>query len=281
MLCMLMMKQEATLRSEQKTIKEGFLNKKYRRTKSYTYQSSCMTGANKFEGFIKKETRFDSLEELQKAIFEKQIENPISLLDDHLTYLRNYTTKKGKGLSNGAIRTYMILAKELVRFMGCKIYDEDFRQMITLPPKEESEEELLTKEIINRLLRNSPQKLQTVILLLCSSGMRIGELVQLKLSDIDFATNPAIISLRKSTVKGKIQPRKTHLSTEATKALKDYLTKEFSWSENNNQKDRHIFLKSHEARLEHYKKILEDDKLYPLYRSGIIKDKIPKLQNRC
>jgi len=203
---MLMMKQES-IQTKKTTLKEAFLTNKYRRTKSHTYRSSCSTGVNKLEEFLQVEKNL-TLEQAQSMLIENKNLDPLVLLDEYLTFLRTYTRKNGKSFSNGAIRTYTTLSKEILRFIGCKIYDEDFRQKIKLPPKEEVEEELLTKEIINRLLRNSAQRLQTVILMLCSSGMRIGELVQLKLSDIDFNTNPATINLRKSVVKGKIQPRK-------------------------------------------------------------------------
>ena len=276
MLCMLMMEQKA-IQTKKTTLKEAFLTNKYRRTKSHTYKNSCRTGANKLEEYLKLEKNL-TLEQAQAMLIENKNLDPLVLLDEYLTFLRTYTRKNGKSFTNGAIRTYMILAKELLRFMGCKIYDEDFRQKIKLPPKEEVEEELLTKEIINQVLRNSPPKLQTVILMFCSSAMRIGELVQLKLSDFDFSTNPVTVNLRKSVVKGKIQPRKTQLTTEATKALKDYLARKGLDYSNPKHQEKYLFLQTHEERLANYERILENEKLYPQYRDGIIKDKIPKLQ---
>ena len=276
MLCMLMMEQKA-IQTKKTTLKEAFLTNKYRRTKSHTYKNSCRTGANKLEGYLKLEKNL-TLEQARAMLIENKNLDPLVLLDEYLTFLRTWTRKNGKSFTNGAIRTYMILAKELLRFMGCKIYDEDFRQKIKLPPKEEVEEELLTKEIINQVLRNSHPKLQTVTLMLCSSAMRIGELVQLKLSDFDFSTNPVTVNLRKSIVKGKIQPRKTQLTTEATKALKDHLARKGLDYSNPKHQEKYLFLQTHEERLANYERILENEKLYPQYRDGIIKDKIPKLQ---
>jgi len=272
-----MLMEQKTIQTKKTTLIEAFLTNKYRRTKSHPYRSSCNTGANKLKEFLKLEKNL-TLEQAQTMIIENKNLDPLVLLDEYLTFLRTFTRKNGKSFSSGAIRTYMILAKELLRFMGCKIYDEDFRQKIKLPPKEEVEEELLTKEIINRLKTNSPPKLQTVILMLCSSGMRIGELAQLKLSDIDFSTNPVTINLRKSTVKGKTQPRKTQLTTEATKALKDYLAKKGLDHSNPKHQEKFVFLQTYEKRLANYERILENEKLYPEYRANIIKDKIPRLQ---
>lgn len=73
-----------------------------------------------------------------------------------------------------------------------------------------------------------------------ASGMRLGELVQLRISDIDFHTNPTTIHLRKETTKTR-QSRVTHITAEATKSLKDYLRRTHSWSEHS-PIDRYVFL---------------------------------------
>lgn len=98
-----------------------------------------------------------------------------------------------------------------------KIYTEDCKQVVRVPKNVKEYETPLTKELILRVLRNVPPRLQTVILVLASSGMRIGELVQLKLSDVDFTTTttirlPAKITKTKST-------RETFLTAEATNSL--------------------------------------------------------------
>ncbi len=296
MLCIVIMqtKQTKTVKSEvetivKKSLVERFLERKFRNTRSYSTKKTCKSALVKFEDYLKIEKNL-TIEQLKVVLVDQKLLEPIALLDEFYTFLRNceLPNKRKKtmkiGYSNGAIRAYLIIAKELLRSFGLKIYNEDIKQVFKLPPKEEPDEELLTKEKINRLLRNSSQKLQTVILMLCSSGMRIAELAQLRQSDIDFSTNPATISLRKSTVKGKIQPRKTQLTTEATKALKDYLTKEFQWMENSNQPDRFIFLQTHESRLAKYKDKLRQFKegklkLTPEYE-GSLKQKIPLLENQ-
>ena len=64
-----------------------------------------------------------------------------------------------------------------------------------------------------------------------SSGLRIGELVQLKLSDIDFECNPTKLSIRAETSKGNLS-RETFITSEASLSLKDYLKRYFGWKEN-------------------------------------------------
>ena len=71
--------------------------------------------------------------------------------------------------------------------------------------------------------------------------MRIGELVQLRFSDIDFSTTPTSIRIRKETCKTR-QTRFTCISDEATVTLKDYLSKNHAWDEGFTQ-DGYVFIK--------------------------------------
>lgn len=130
-----------------------------------------------------------------------------------------------------SIKSMLAATNGYLRHLGLKIYSEDFKQNVRMPKVVYQQEEPLTKEIIQRILRNLPPKLQTIVLVLCASGMRIGELVQLKLSDIDFSSKPTKIKLRAETTKTRTS-RETFLTSETTNALKDYLRRYFGWEEN-------------------------------------------------
>jgi len=88
-----------------------------------------------------------------------------------------------------------------------------------------------TKKIIIKILQNANSKLQAAVLVVSSSGLSIEELVQLRVSDIDFTNTPTKILVRFSTSKKKI-PHQTFITEEATSFLKDYLKKYFGWHEN-------------------------------------------------
>ena len=120
---------------------------------------------------------------------------------------------------------------------------------VKLPKRVHQREEPLTKEIILRLLNNVSAKLRTIILVATASGMRIGEILQLKLSDIDFDSKPTKIKLRAETTKTR-ESRETFLTAEATNSLKDYLTRYFGWKENefNNLQDLIIFGRTSKSR---------------------------------
>ena len=70
--------------------------------------------------------------------------------------------------------------------------------------------------------------------------MRLGELAQLKISDVNFETVPTTIRIRKETTKTR-ETRFTCISTEATRLLKDYLYRNYEWDEKS-EFDNHIFL---------------------------------------
>jgi len=183
----------------------------------------------KFQEFLSKRHNLGINEVLIQ--FEEKKLDPIIFLDEFYSFLSSYSRKGGKvGYSNSAITIGIVAAKEFLNSQGLHIYNEDIKQKFRFPRKERIFEEGLTKEILVRLLHNCSPRLQTAILMCISSGMRIGELVQLRIRDLDFSTNPTTIHLRKETTKTR-ETRFTHISAEATKSVRDYLKKKFGWSE--------------------------------------------------
>jgi len=166
-----------------------------------------------------------NIDELQFADKVKQEEFDVyAILRDHVVYL------DGKNYRPKSITTRLAAIKGYLRFLGLKIYTEDCKHIIKMPKIVREPEVALTKEILLRVLRNVPQRVQTVVLALSSSGMRIGELVQLRLSDIDFTTTPTTIRLPAKITKTRTA-RETFITAEATKALKDYLSITIQWNE--------------------------------------------------
>jgi len=165
---------------------------------------------------------------------ENKTLDPYDILDKYYSFLTKCNS------SSNTIIHYITTAKEFLNANGMHIYSEDLKHKFRLPRKPHTYEEGLTREKITRVLRNSSQKLQTTILMSVSSGMRIGELVQLRLSDIDFSTTPTTIKIRRETCKTR-QTRFTCISEEATNALKDYLRKSLGWDEDY-RKEEYIFM---------------------------------------
>ena len=218
---------------------EDYLSAIYIMSHSYSTVSSyrlSIVNKNKsgFRDFLQQKYNIDEFE-LVYRIKKKELDVYV-ILKEFVIFLDKLDYKPN------SIQQRLAAAKGYLRHLGLKIYSEDCK-LIRLPKKIRQREEPLTKEMILRVLRSIPQKLQTIILVLTSSGMRIGELVQLRLADVDFTTTPTIIRIRAQTTKTR-ESRETFLTSEATSSFKDYLKRFFGWKEdedNSHLKDTIIF----------------------------------------
>ena len=201
-----------------------FLERKFRASRSFATTKSYRYSLVRFGEFLRIKYNLDVNQFLSQLKKNQLV--PLDALDEYYTFLSQHSPKKGnKTYSNATILQYVTIAKEFLNNEGCKIYSEDLRQKFRLPKIRRILEKGFDKIVINRLLRFANPKLATVILIACSSGMRILEIVHLKLSDIDFTTTPTTITIRAVTTKTR-ESRITHITTEATKTLKDYLSKQ-------------------------------------------------------
>ncbi|HSB57652.1 MAG TPA: tyrosine-type recombinase/integrase [Nitrosopumilaceae archaeon] len=208
---------------------ESYLDRKFRYSKSYATRRTYKTAIQKFQEFLFIKYNL-SLDEVLSKLESKQLD-PLETLDQFFSFLSDFKTNRGSGrYSNASISLYITAVKEFLNSQNLHIYAEDLKQKFRFPRKEVIYEEGLTKEKIVRILHNSSPKLQTAILMCISSGIRLGEFVQLRISDIDFSTNPTTVHLRKETTKTR-QTRLTHITAEATKSLKDYMRRTLGWSE--------------------------------------------------
>ncbi len=134
--------------------------------------------------------------------------------DVHREFVINLANKnlapKTVGAWAASVRKFLLSnGIELKRSTQIKIYNihED-----TLPAKED----------LRKVLSNCTLRAKTIILLLASSGLRVGELRNLKLSDIDITSDPSIIRIKGLTAKER-KSRITFFSTEAKQTLQTYL----------------------------------------------------------
>jgi len=201
---------------------QGFLDSVYVKSHSQETIRAYRNGLKKFEAFLFAK-HCCKLDAIPNKIKDKEI--------DVYELLRDFVIDQDKkNYKPITIEVAVNAVKGYLRHCGIRIYSEDYKQVVRMPKKIKTRETPLTKELIISLLRNVSPKLQTVILVAISSGMRIGELVQLTLSDIDFESNPTKIRLRAETTKTRAS-RETFLTQESTSALKSYLKRYFRWEE--------------------------------------------------
>ncbi len=201
---------------------QGFLDSVYVRSHSHDTVRAYRNGLRKFLVFLRKNYG-PNLDVIVNKIKKENLDVYVILQE----FVINQDAQK---LKPRTIEVSVNAVKGFLRHCGIRIYSEDFRQFVKMPRKIITREVPLSKEMILQLLRNVSPKLQTVILVAISSGMRIGELVQLTISDIDFKSKPTKITIRAETTKTR-SSRETFLTQEATNALKDYLKLHFRWEE--------------------------------------------------
>ena len=112
----------------------------------------------------------------------------------------------------------------LMRFHDLQVLKETFKQKVTLPKCSEIEDPPVTADKLRKLYTCSTLLFQTLILVLTSSGMRIGETMQLRVKDADFnsAKPAAILHLRANTTKTDTA-RDVFISDEAALALQSWI----------------------------------------------------------
>ena len=188
----------------------------------------------------------------EKPFFEQMKEgkiDPCKILDGYGAFLNSTRTKTGHTLKPKTQRDLIYTAKKFLQYLRIKIDPEDFRQFVAVPRRHRTIKKAITREDIQKLLRNSPPRLQTATLVATASGMRLGEIVQLKGSDVVFNVKTVDgktvtqINIRAETTKTRTS-RMTFLTSEASDALKVYLNRYFDWKDGNDVNtinDKYIF----------------------------------------
>lgn len=204
------------------TLFSDYLDSIYTRSHSVGTVHTYKIGLNNFRQFVQESYQLGIVDLIENIRAGKL--DVYSVLGKFVTWL----DKLGK--KSATVNLCMASSKGFLWHVDIKIYSEEFKKRVRLPKKRRHREEPLTKEILVRLLRNLPVKLQTAALFAIASGVRIGELVQIRISDVDFYSKPTKVKLRAEITKTR-EERETFLTEEATTALKDYLCRFFSWRE--------------------------------------------------
>lgn len=98
-------------------------------------------------------------------------------------------------------------------------------------PRPISKEKILTLREIKTILQLSRAMMTTLILTLVATGARIGEVLQVEISDLSLEQDPARIYLRDETTKNK-ESRVIFLTNEARDAIKDWLSVRLNYLQN-------------------------------------------------
>ncbi len=209
-----------------------------------SYRTGIIGEKNGFRIFLKEKHNCNEIQ-LSHRIENKELD-VYKILNEYVIFLDK------KGIKPKTIRLWFTVVKGYLTHLQVEVFSEKCKQVVKIPKIRRVKKEALTKEILVKLLRNLDAKSSTAVLVATASGMRVGEIAGLKLSDIEFNRVPVKINIRAETSKTR-EDRETYLTNEASEALKDYLTRYFGWKEdstNSQLEDLRIFGRTSKFRID-------------------------------
>jgi site-specific recombinase XerD len=154
-----------------------FAEKKFRRSKSLHTKRYYENGIRRFRQFCE-----------AKGINEVDDENVYDVLDRFVGWLDS------QGIKPKTLTGYVHAAKKFLLFLDVRIDAQRFREKVDQPRILKIEDEPLSMETVRKVLTmgRPNRKMLALVLLLLSSGMRLGEALKLKVSDLDLHTIGAV-----------------------------------------------------------------------------------------
>jgi integrase len=128
-----------------------------------------------------------------------------------------------ESVSKQSARQQLTYTVKFLRAHGVNILKDDIQDI-----KREAKggaatiDKVMDHNVICKALKGSDVRSRALILVAASSGLRIGELLSLNMSDIDLNMTPAMINIRAENSKNG-QARYTFMSNEARDSVFDYL----------------------------------------------------------
>ncbi len=98
-----------------------------------------------------------------------------------------------------------------------------FKAKVIMPRVEEPNDRAPTIEELRAILSWGKLRTKTLILVMATSGMRLGEAIVLRTSSLDFSSKPTRITLSTAVARKTGKSRMVYISDEATEYLKRYL----------------------------------------------------------
>jgi integrase len=185
-----------------------------------TYRTAIFDFLDHVYGRIRKGKRVRK-EEMEK--YEEAAENYFSEPRDFFKDFLSFVSSVDEAPTGARAKINGV--KEFLIFNGIEFTQKQLRQIRGKMPKGKTArtaEKDIDHEVLRKVLMHTDVKGKALILTLASSGMRIGECLQVKLSDVDLSKEPARIVVRGEHTKSG-DTRTVFVSKEAKQALKEWL----------------------------------------------------------
>jgi integrase len=184
----------------------------------------------------------DFIKELQSI----PIEDAARKINDFVQFLNNnhddiFVTdnKTFKKKAPKTIRIYISFLKSYLRKChSIRITSEDFKDYVTFPRILKERRKAISISQLRKIIKNADHERKALYLLLLSSGMRLGEALQLKKSDFQFGI-PTRINIRAEMTKTG-ESRETYCSQEAFTELKSVIVSPGEFLFGNGNVDRDV-----------------------------------------
>ena len=186
-------------------------------TRSENTKKTYLKGILKF-------VQYKQIQDLDSFVEEvRKNQNQNEIVKDFAVYLAS------KNLAPKSVAAWISSLKKFFAANGLKV-DVD----IPLKIFNIHEDVLPSKNDLKTILSEVDLRMKVMITILASSGMRVGELYNLKLGDIDFSKEIPVVRIRGVGAKER-KSRITFISIEARKYLEEYLSQRKSLGEELNE----------------------------------------------
>lgn len=183
------------------------------------YASSVYSYIAFIYGFQKDKKVTPSKAEKYESLAEKYVTENRNYSQDLIHYAATFEGKPAK-----TCKSYVSAVQEFLLHNDIEISPKEKRSLKNKMPGggAATVERDLDIEVLRTILQHCDLKLRALILLLVSSGMRIGEALALRISDIDITGDIGIITVRAQNAKTGNQ-RYTFCSREACESIREWM----------------------------------------------------------
>jgi len=186
-----------------------------------TFERFCQDSYKKSSSRVVTKLKSDILKAHRQGKSTKKL---YLFLDNFVQWLSEYKPKKKSELAPTTIRGYFNEIIQFLRYNEISIDNDMLKQFVSLPKKLKELPQPITIDEINLLVNNASEVRSAMYLTLVSSGIRIGEALQLRKQDFEMKVDPARINLPAKITKSR-QGRYSFITKEAKLKLIPILVK--------------------------------------------------------
>jgi integrase len=210
---------------------------------SASSKKAYSSGLLHLNNFILRHYSNYNLETILKPLLKNKI-NIYEFFEGFVSYLLETRI----GIAPKSISLYVTALRSYFAYYDIDVIPSKFRRKVRLPKAHREDEEPLDVSDIRKILLScNNRRLKTLILVLASGGMRVGEALAVRNKDLDLSVSPTKVHIRKEYSKTRVA-REVYISLEATEYLKQWL----DWKYKNPDRER---------------KFSEEDLVFTVYQS--------------